>query len=46
MCIFYDILQIRLLTPPPPPIYDETNYDKLLGPKWPTPPIEFMPNFV
>ena len=46
MCIFYDILQIRLLTPPPPPIYDKTNYDKLLGPKWPAPPIKFMTKFL
>ena len=42
MCKFYDILQIRLLTPPTPPSCDKKNYDKMLILFRPTPPKEIM----
>ena len=42
MCKFYDILQIKLLTPPTPPSCDKRNYDKLLVLFRPTPPKEIM----
>ena len=42
MCKFYDILQIKLLTPPTPPSCDKKIYDKMLILFRPTPPKEIM----
>ena len=42
MCKFYDILQIKLLTPPTPHSCDKKNYDKLLVLFRPTAPEEIM----